>query len=98
MRLTAPAGPESNEIDWLIFLKTPPLPPPFSGTKIVSPACKVVLRTLPDHHYPEPRPTTVPWARTTKISFLLASVVGPPACLRYQPACLPVLKVMAIGL
>ena len=46
-------------------------PAPFSGTKTVSPACRVVLRTLPDHHSPEPRPTTVPLARTTKNLFLI---------------------------
>ncbi len=39
---------------------------------MVSPACRVVPKTLPDHHSPEPRPTTVPLARTTNISFLLA--------------------------
>src|SRR5258707_8081505 len=65
---------------------------------MVSPGCSTVLRTLPDHHSLELRPDTVPFARTTNISFLLAMLVGPPACFRYQPACLRALKVMPEGL
>src|SRR5215472_870789 len=75
------------------------LPPEaLSGTKTVSPGCKTVLSTLPDHHSPDPCPTTVPLARTTKIYFLSARLVGPPACFRYHLAFFPGLNVIAAGL
>src|SRR5260370_34102430 len=64
---------------------------------MVSPGCRTVLETLPDHHSPAFLPTTVPLARTTKMSFLLAALVGPPACFKYQRALLPLLKVTAAG-
>src|SRR5947208_9983955 len=64
----------------------------FSGTMTKSPGCNAE-RSAPLLNKPAAPPATDPSARITKIAFLLAVFVGPPACLKYQPASLPGLKV-----
>src|SRR6266436_4352270 len=74
-------------------------PPPiaFSGTTTVSPGCNTAFNEFPDHKLSF-APTTDPSARITKIAFLSATVVGPPAWLRYHFALLPGRNETAVGL
>src|SRR5256885_2725000 len=75
---------------------TPP-PMAFSGTTTVSPGCSTALNEGPDHRL-SLAPITDPSARITKMAFLSATVVGPPAWLRYHFALLPGRYETAVGL
>src|SRR6185437_9023831 len=59
-----------------------------SGTTTVSPGCSASPSELPRQRLFCP-PSTDPSARTTKIAFLFARSVGPPACWRYHLALFP---------
>src|SRR5215469_16407535 len=71
-----------------VFFQVIPPPKALSGTTTRSPGCSATSIAPPLNIPPLP-PTTVPSARTTKIALLLAIVVGPPACCKYQPALFP---------
>src|SRR6266403_1473799 len=75
------------------------MPPPiaFSGTTTESPGCSTASSDFPDHKLSF-APITDPSARITKIAFLSATVVGPPAWLRYHFALLPGRYETAVGL
>src|ERR1700691_6206907 len=60
----------------------------FSGTTTVSPGRSAALATPPPNN-PLLPPTTEPSARITKMPFLYAVLLGPPAWPRYHPADLP---------
>src|SRR5260370_34806944 len=75
---------------------TPP-PTAFSGTTTVSPGRSTAFSELPDHKLSF-APMTDPSARTTKMDFLSANLVGPPPWLRYHFALLPGRYVTAVGL
>src|SRR3569833_770351 len=64
------------------------------GTTTTSPASSLVCSTLSS----DLQPITEPFARITKISFLLAILVGPPERWRYQLASLPGTYVIAVEL
>src|SRR5580692_817907 len=70
----------------------------FCGTTTMSPGSIFVSSTPSLYHSPERRPTTEPLARITKISFVFAMFVDPPACRRYQLAFLPGTNVIAAAL
>src|SRR6202158_5697898 len=74
------------------------MPPPIalSGTTTVSPGCNTAFSERPDHKLSF-APITDPSARITKIAFLSATVVGPPAWLRYHFALLPGRYEKAVG-
>src|SRR5260370_16674125 len=75
---------------------TPP-PTAFSGPTRVSPCRSSAFSELPDHKL-SCAPMTDPSARTTKMDFLSANLVGPPPWLRYHFALLPGRYVTAVGL
>ncbi len=62
------------------------LPMIFCGTTTTSPGSSLVERTFPSSQPPECRPTTEPFARMMKTSFLFAVALVPPARLKYQLA------------
>src|SRR5437868_10154307 len=75
------------------------MPPPiaFSGTITVSPGCSTEFNDRPAHKLSF-EPITDPSPRITKIAFLFAIVVGPPACSRYHFALFPDRYDTAVGL
>src|SRR5690348_8064600 len=74
-------------------------PTAFSGTTTMSPGCKATLSGLPLNQPSEDWPPTIdPSARTTKMDFLSASWLGPPAWAKYQFAFRPGLYVIAVEL
>src|SRR6266566_8774056 len=65
-------------------------PTAFSGTTTMSPGCKATPNGFPLNHPSEDCPPTIdPLARMTKMAFLSASWLGPPAWAKYQFAFRP---------
>src|SRR5580698_587651 len=89
-RATSTATPAADKI-WdacKIFFHRELALKAFSGTTTMSPGRSTALSTPPPNNPPLP-PATEPSARITKMPFLYAVLLGPPACPRYHPADLP---------